>query len=504
MLDTIREYATERLAAESLADVGRQAHAEYFVEFAESTRRAADSDRRLAAVDELAADLGNLQAAWRFFLEREDLAQLGKLLDALWLVHDARGWYHGAVALTNDLLGLLARTVPAADRAEEEITLRLSLARGLLAIRGYTGDVEDLYREALDLAKASGTLPRRLPVLRSLASFYMSRGEIDKTFDIGSQMLQLAEQEGDIGLQVEGDLLIGPAYAFRGQPDIGLRHLDRAIANFDPQRHGRAKFRLGPNPGVAAHSIVALLRWMFGYAEQADRHAQRALELATHLQHPYSLAYATFHAGLLELWNERVERAEARAGEVLELAGAHDYQVWKALGLVLQGVTAVRLGRHAEGLELCERGIQQYENLRSPPIFWPLLLATRADAFQTAGNPSMALELLDQAIALAGPQNWVAASLLVQKGLLLTTLEDAEAAERALIEAFEVGGRVGTITFQVKAATALLRLGEPPADDEAVERLRTTLDKFTEGFESPILRDARAALETAPSGLGTR
>ena len=203
----------------------------------------------------------------------------------------------------------------------------------------------------------------------------MSRGEIDKTFEIGSQMLQLAEQEGDIGLQVEGDLLIGPAYAFRGQPDIGLRHLDRAIANFDPQRHGRAKFRLGPNPGVAAHAIVALLRWMFGYSEQADRHAQQALELATHLQHPYSFAYATFHAGLLELWNERVERAEARAGEVLELATAHDYQVWKALGLVLQGVTAVRLGRHAEGLELCERGIQQYENLRSPPssgrCSWP-------------------------------------------------------------------------------------------------------------------------------------
>ena len=227
---------------------------------------------------------------------------------------------------------------------------------------------------------------------------------------------------------------------------------------------------------MAAHAIVALLRWMFGYSEQADRHAQQALELATQLQHPYSLAYATFHAGLLELWNERVERAEARAAEVLELATTHDYQVWKALGLVLQGVTAVRLGRHAEGLDLCELGIQQYENLRSPPIFWPLLLATRADAFQTADNPSMALELLDQAIALAGPENWVAASLLVQKGLLLTTLDDAEAAERALIEAFEVGGRVGTITFQLKAATALHRLGDSPPEGEAAERLRTTLE----------------------------
>jgi tetratricopeptide (TPR) repeat protein len=207
-------------------------------------------------------------------------------MDALWLLHEARGWYHGAVALTNDLLGLLARTEPAPDRAEEEITLRLSLARGLLAIRGYTGEVEDLYREALALSEASGTLPRRLPVLRSLASFYMSRGEMDRSFDIGRQILALAEQQGDIGLQVEGDILVGPAYAFTGQPDEGLRLLDRAIANFDPLRHGRAKFRLGPNPGVAAHSIAALSRWIFGYPQQGHRHAAQALELATQLQHP--------------------------------------------------------------------------------------------------------------------------------------------------------------------------------------------------------------------------
>jgi predicted ATPase/class 3 adenylate cyclase len=497
MLDTIREYAAERLAAESLAAAGRTAHADYFVEFAEATRRAADSDGRLAAVDELAADLGNLQSAWRYFLEHEDLAQLGKLLDALWVVHDARGWYHGAMALTNDLLGLLARTVPAADRAEEEITLRLSLARGLLAIRGYTGDVEDLYREALALTEASGTLPRRLPVLRSLASFYMSRGEIDKTFDIGGQILELAEQQGDIGLQVEGDLLIGPAYAFLGQPDEGLRHLDRAIANFNPQRHGRAKFRLGPNPGVAAHAIAALIRWMFGYPDQGHRHAELGLELATQLQHPYSLAYATFHAGLLDLWSERMEIAQARATEVLELATMHDYQVWKALGLVLQGVTAVRLGRHEEGLALSERGIEQYQNLRSPPIFWPLLLAIRSDAFQTAGNPTTAVNLLDQAIALAGAGHWVSVHLRVQKGMLLATLDDHDVAERMLQEAFDEGGRVGTTTFQLKAATALVRLNGSSARREDVERLQATLARFTEGFDTPILRDAHAALEKA-------
>jgi predicted ATPase/class 3 adenylate cyclase len=495
MLGTIREYAAERFSEGALAAHARAAHAEYFVEHAQSTRRAADGDGRLAAVDDLAADLGNLQSAWRYFLESEDLAKLGKLLDALWLLHDARGWYHGAVALTNDLLGLLARTTPAADRAEEEITLRLSLARGLLAIRGYTGDVEDLYREALALVEKSGAVPPRLPVLRSLASFHMLRGEIPRTLEIGNQMLELAEREGDVGLQVEGDLLAGPALAMMGQPDEGLRLIDRAIANFDPQRHGRAKFRLGPNPGVAAHSIAALTRWMMGYPDQGHRHAEQALELGARLQHPYSLAYATFHAGLLDLWSDHVERAQARAAEVVELAGDHDYQVWKALGLVLQGVSASRLGDPKGGLELSERGIKQYENLRSPPIFWPLLLTLRAEAFHQAGDPSTALALLDQAVALAGQENWAAVHVRVQKGLLLSAMGERGAGHQLLQEAFDEGGRVGATTFQLRAATALLRLDG--SDTESTERLRTTLARFAEGFDTPVLRDAKAALDEA-------
>jgi tetratricopeptide (TPR) repeat protein len=497
MLGTIREYAAERLAAGSLAADARAAHAAFFVEHAEATRGAADREGRLAAVDELAADLGNLQAAWRYFLERQDLSELGRLLDALWLLHDARGWYHGAVALTNDLLGLLARMPPAPERAEEEITLRLSMARGLLAIRGYTGEVEDLYREALAMSEASGTLPRRLPVLRSLATFHMLRGEIRNAFDIGNQMLELAEQEGDIGLQVEGDLLVGPAYAFGGDPEEGLRHLDRAIANFDPERHGRTKYRLGPNPGVTLHSVAGLIRWMFGYPDQAARHAEQATELAKELKHPYSLAYATFHAGLLDFWSERVERAHARASEVIELAGTHDYPIWKALGLVLQGVTAVRIGRHQEGLELCEEGVKQYANLRSPPIFWPLILALRADAFQTAGDLSAAMELMDQAIGIAGEGHWVSVVLRGQKGRLLAAMDDRDAAARQLLDVFDEGGRAGTTTLQLQAATELVRLNGPANQPANVERLRTTLARFTEGFDTPALRHAKAALDQA-------
>ena len=59
---------------------------------------------RAAALELVEAELDNLLASWRFWIAAGDLERLDMLLDALWVLHDARGWYHGAVELTNGLL----------------------------------------------------------------------------------------------------------------------------------------------------------------------------------------------------------------------------------------------------------------------------------------------------------------------------------------------------------------------------------------------------------------
>lgn len=498
MLDTIREFAVEQLRNESEFHLAaRRAHAEYFAEFAEARRGALDSRQREDTLDDLAAELGNLQAAWTYFTEQADIAQLSTLLDTLWPVHDARGWYHGAVALTNDLLDVLSKTAPALDRADEEITLRMSVARGLLALRGYTQEVEELYREALALSEASGALPKRLPVLKSLASFYLYRGEIDKTIAVGRAVLELADQYDDTALQIEGDLILGPALAFLGETSAGMEHLDRAIALFDPERHGRAQFRLGPNPGVAARAISALLHWLFGYPDTAARRAASALELSAQLRHPYSVAYATFHVGLLELWSGRLDTASERAGDVLRIAEEHDYRIWRALGLVLRGVTMAGLGRPEDGLARTAEGISLYENLRTPPIFWAQVLGLRAEAFRLAGRPAEALGLLERAAALAVEGTWESAGLKVQKAEVLASLGDAEGAESSLRRAFHEAEGAGVRMTQLRAATGLARLAATAGRPEAAATVREIFETFTEGFDTPQLLEARALLDDA-------
>jgi predicted ATPase/class 3 adenylate cyclase len=501
MLDTIREYAAERLESQpDFALAARRAHAEEFAEFADRVRERLARDRE-RALGEVAAELGNLQAAWRYFVETRDAAELDRLLTALWALHEARGWYHAAMGLTNDLLGVLSSATPSRERAEQEITLRLSLARGLLAIRGYTGEVEDLYRDALALAGEPGAVPRRFPVLRSLASFHLARGELDKSLAIGREVLDLAEQERDPGLAVEGHLIMGPVLAFFGDAQAGLDHLERAIALFDPERHGRARLRLGPSPGVTAGVISALLHWLFGYPDTAARRADAALSLATRLGHPYTLVYATFHVAQLDLWRRRSESALDRATEILKLAEEHEYHIWKALGHVLRGVAIGRLGRPDEGLADVERGIALYENLRTPPVFWPLVLGFRSEACALAGRANHALAIVEQALVLEGDENLTSIALLVQKGDLMLEVGDRDAGERVLRDAFAQAERLSARMVQLRAATRLAQLPATPGRRDATEMLRETLAGFSEGFDTPELTEARALLAgAAPAG----
>jgi predicted ATPase/class 3 adenylate cyclase len=504
MLDTIREYAAERLESDpDFSAAARRAHADYFAKYAAAQHGEIRETGREAVVEALASELANLQTAWRHFVDNGDIAQLNKMLSALWMLHDSRGWYHGAVALTNDLLGVFSKSPPSPDRAEDEITLRISLARGLLALRGYTEEVEQLYRQALDVTDAAGAVPRRLPVLRSLASYHLYRGEIPKTLEFGQQILQLGQEQNDPSLEVEGHLLVGPPLAFMGDVRQGLEHLDRALELFDPERDGRAAFRLGPNPGVAANAVSALIHWLAGHPDTAAERARDAIELANRLHHPYSQAYATFHVTLLRVWNGQPAEAREGAAEVLSIAEEHDYQIWKALGLVLRGVATAALGRPEEGLAETQRGAALYENLPTPPVFWAQIQGLRARASAMAGRTGEALELLDRGLAVFPEGGFDSAALKIQKaGVLLSTGNNVEA-RSLLAEAFLEGRVVSVRMLQLIAGTGLARLGGTVEGRAAREVLHELYETFTEGFDTPHLVEARAALKeaaTRPTG----
>ncbi len=303
MLETIREYAKERLEEDpEFSAAARRAHATYYADFTQRQWERLTGDGREAALGEMESDIENVRTAWRYWVAKGNLEQLRKLADCLWLLYDAHGWYHAMVDSTGDLLNVLASTPSTPERAQQEIMLRISLARALMAIKGCTQEVEEAYTRALELCQGQGEIPQLFPVLRGLSSFYIYVGDFEKGARMGEQILSLAERHDDTSMRVEGHLVLGYNLAFLTDLSLGLDHLEKGIANYDPDQHRSRRFRLGNNPGVACFTTSALVLWMLGFPDRALKRADDAVALANRRNHPFSMAYALFHAGLLHLW----------------------------------------------------------------------------------------------------------------------------------------------------------------------------------------------------------
>ncbi|HEV7810970.1 MAG TPA: adenylate/guanylate cyclase domain-containing protein, partial [Candidatus Limnocylindrales bacterium] len=165
MLETIKEYAAERLEGQpAFAAAVRDHHARFFAALAaEATAESATTDDGESS-RVVAREVDNLRIAWRHWVAKGDLDHLADIRDALWPLFEGRGWYHATIELIRDLLGVLETTPPSHERWQQELTLRTSLARALTMLRGYGAEAEDAYAEALTLFGDSvGDVPQLFP-----------------------------------------------------------------------------------------------------------------------------------------------------------------------------------------------------------------------------------------------------------------------------------------------------------------------------------------------------
>jgi predicted ATPase len=507
MLETIREYATERLEQDAdFNTAAHRAHAIYFADFAQRQWERLSGDARETALREMESDIENLRIAWRYWVEKRDLEHLNMLVNSLSLLYDARGWYHATVELTNDLLNVLAAAPVTPERAELQIMLHTSLARALMASKGYTEEAEQAYVRALELAESAGEAPQLVSALRGLASLYNFRNESDKARRLGERMLDLAEHLGDVDMKIEGLVVTGANLAFSGNPQLGLEHIEEGIALYNSQRQPARRLGIGPNAGVVGLNVSALFLWTGGYPDRAYNRAAEAIVLAQKLNHPYSLTYAHFHNGLLNMWLRNYENARDSADAVLELAETYGFQIWRAIGSCLRGAALSNIGEIDEGLALTEQGLKAYRGLKTPPVFWSMLLLLCAGAYRAASRPEDALPLLDEAMAAekisSSTESIAMPEFLTLKGDLLLALSSDNTGDAAVLYQDAVHGarEMGATMIELQAAMRLSRLWQHQGKSEqARELLSAAYSKMTEGFTTADMKEASALLVTLSS-----
>jgi predicted ATPase/class 3 adenylate cyclase len=503
MLETIREFAADRLDQRpDFSSRARRAHAKYYAEFAHRLQGDLTGSQRAVALAAMATDVGNLRIAWGYWVAAADLEQLKKLADSLLVLNDARGWYLDTVGLTTDMLSVLATNSSSPDRANQEIGMRTSLARALLATKGFTPEVEDAFASAVELFERGTDVRQQFSVLRGLASLYQFRGQVDKAAHLGAEILALGERENNPTMQIDGHLLVGTRMMFVNDLQGGLDHFDRAISLFAAVPAYAFSAKGGNDPRVACFTTSALTLWLQGYPDRAVERVNDALALAAKLDHPFTSAFARFHSGLLHLWRRESDIVLGRAVGLLEIAEEHDFPIWTAAGTCLLGAAQAGLGRFGEGLDNIRKGMNLYQGLRSPPVFWPMLLSLDASANHRAGRPANGLHSIDAAIEIMSPGagTTLLPELHILKGDLLAALAadeggDGSGAENWYRLAFDRARDLYARMSQLRAATRLCRVWQANGDHKAAERtLAPVYATFTEGFATADLLEARDLL----------
>ena len=315
MLQTIRAFATDRLDQRpDVASRARRAHATHYADAREpaSSGPRAGPGARPPSTD-WHADVANLRIAWAFWVEAGDLEQLDTLAKALLILDDAHGWYLDTVGLASDMLAVLDAVPTSPERINQEIALRTTLARALMATKGFTPEVGGGLRQRARAVRARRR--RRAAVLRAARP---------------RQPVPVPRAARQVG----GDRPADPRpRRGRGRPGHADRrpspgrhvadelHRPPGAASTTSTRPSPCSRSRRPRPGPRASATTRASRasrrprsrsWILGRSDRAAERADAALALAAALDHPFTTAYARYHAGLLRLWRREPERG-ARA-----------------------------------------------------------------------------------------------------------------------------------------------------------------------------------------------
>jgi len=185
------------------------------------------------------------------------------------------------------------------------------------------------------------------------------------------------------------------------------------------------------------------------------------------------------------------------AEELVALSNEHGFPLWLGLGLLQYGRSLTALGQVQDGLALLARGLSVLRGAGAV-VHTPRALCFLAEAHAKVGRLQEGQQCLVEAAQLieATQERSSEAELHRLRGDMMNARGDQAAAEQHYHRALAVAERQSAKTFGLRAATSLARLWRDQGKrTKAHDLLVLRYGLFTEGFDTPVLRDARALLD---------
>jgi predicted ATPase/class 3 adenylate cyclase len=245
MLETIREFARERLAETGREPEVRRRHAGWYLDLAERVQPQIMGAEKGRWLDLLDVEHDNLRAAIGWAMDAGEVETAMRLVSALWRFWQMRG--HLAEGLGH---AAAATAMPDADRYPECLARALDAAGGLAYWMADGERASAFYERALDLHRELGNRAGEAWVLYSLAFTEMYWGAASEAtaFDLEHLVRARERMEEAVSIYREIGDRVGTAQALWGEANIswglappvgteefehGRRNLAEALATFE-------------------------------------------------------------------------------------------------------------------------------------------------------------------------------------------------------------------------------------------------------------------------------
>jgi predicted ATPase/DNA-binding SARP family transcriptional activator len=482
LLETMRQYARERLIEAGELTALEARHREWFLAFAE--REDPTPTGREGHSGALARDHDNLRAALASALERDPSGAL-RLAVALWWFWVVRGHFaEGARFMDAALAGAPEPT---------ETRARALFAASILAVRrGLVGPRPPLMSEALEIRRALGDPVGIARTLRELGDHLVLNSEHDAADGTYGEALALSEGAGATGEAAGVKIGQGVLAHYRGDPEGSYAALEDAITRLEavsdaevdafwavgcaiavtpegPEGALRCVFEgtsllartVGRRAGIAyALCNIAMTRRRVGELDLARAALDRALALFREADDREGIAQALHCLGNLARATGDLDLGREWLDEALVLR--RDLGNRREIGVTISslGLLAVRAGEHERGRALLAEARAIYERTEDGPALTGIT-QNLGYVELDHGDPARACELLASAAGMwrgqhtSWNESWIQMSL-VEAALAAGEVETAQA---ALVSAREHFRQLGEVSGLAEVEALITRTG---------------------------------------------
>jgi predicted ATPase len=367
----------------------------------------------------------------------------------------------------------------------------------LTAVKGHSApETGRAYYRARELWEQLGAPTEFLHIPYGQHRYHLYRGEFELAMRLVEDLLRLSRQHDDAAGLVLGHHAAGRNLWFAGEFAAARLHLEQALAIHDAEIERMLAHQVGASPRVNSMVMLAIVLLCLGHPEQAVALSDAAITEARGLAHLPSLVAVLTLSGLLfaEVGDDTIlgERLDQLAMALAE----QSFPVWATAVPMRRGWLQVKNGDPIGGMALLRSGAAAFRatgTLNGAPWFFSL----QAEACEITEQFEEASTLLDEALRLVERtgERWYAAEINRRKGRVLLRQGHAKAAEDLYREAIGIAVEQGARLWELRAAVSLARLRRDQGRrTEARDLLAPVYGWFTEGFDTPDLKQAKALL----------